>query len=250
VPSHSGHGVERARTGITAADGTSIGRSGAPPGDSAASFCRSRTSSRAARSRTRRSVRGRVFFAMPGMIACERMRHVALLRGINVGGKNKLPMTTLANLFTVEGATDVTTFIQSGNVVFDAPKKLADTLAGRIERRIEKELSLRVPVVLRSAVEIAAVVARNPFLAAGHDPDALHVMFLAAQPTPAQARALDPSRSPGDELALVGRDLYLRLPNGVARTKLTNAYVDKALATVSTVRNWRTVLKLVELAAR
>lgn len=178
------------------------------------------------------------------------MRHVALLRGINVGGKNKLPMTTLASLFTGEGATGVTTFIQSGNVVFDAPTKLAGTLAARIERRIERELSLRVPVVLRSAAELAAVAARNPFLAAGADPDLLHVMFLAAQPTAAQARALDPARSPGDEFALVGRDLYLKLPNGVARTKLTNAYFDKALATVSTGRNWRTVLKLVELAAK
>ncbi|HEX9104811.1 MAG TPA: DUF1697 domain-containing protein, partial [Polyangia bacterium] len=160
------------------------------------------------------------------------MRHVALLRGINVGGKNKLPMATLSEMFRAEGATEVATFIQSGNVLFDAPKKLADTIGARIERRLERQLSLRVPVVLRSAAELAAVAARNPFLAAGADADALHVMFLAAQPTAAQARALDPARSPGDELVLVGRDLFLRLPNGVARTRLTNAYIDKTLATV------------------
>jgi uncharacterized protein (DUF1697 family) len=159
-------------------------------------------------------------------------------------------MTVLAEMFRVEGATDVATFIQSGNVLFDAPKKLADTIGARIERRIEKEVSLRVPVMLRSGAELAGVAARNPFLKAGAETDALHVMFLADPPTAALARALDPARSPGDEFALVGRDLYLRLPNGAARTRLTNAYFDKALATVSTVRNWRTVLKLVELAAR
>ncbi len=177
------------------------------------------------------------------------MRHVALLRGINVGGKNKLPMATLVEMFRVEGAAGVTTFIQSGNVVFDAPVKLAGAIGAGVERRIEQQLSLRVPVVLRSAAELAAAVERNPFVAARVDEDELHVMFLAARPTPAQARALDPARSPGDQFALVGRDLYLRLPNGVARSKLTNAYFDKALATVSTARNWRTVLKLLELAS-
>lgn len=176
------------------------------------------------------------------------MRHVAFLRGINVGGKNKLPMATLAAMFSAEGAREVATFIQSGNVVFAAPKKLADEMGARIERRIGKEVGLRVPVVLRSADELAGVAANNPFLRAGCDEDQLHVMFLAARPTAAQARALDPARSPGDEFALVGRDLYLRLPNGVARTKLTNAYFDKALATVATARNWRTVLKLIELS--
>jgi len=178
------------------------------------------------------------------------MRHVALLRGINVGGKNKLPMATLAEMFRREGASDVSTFIQSGNVVFTAPARLAATVGARIEQRIAKELELRVPVVLRSSAELAAVVARNPFLAARADEDELHVMFLAATPTAAQARALDPTRSPGDELALVGRDLYLRLPNGMARTKLTNAWVDKVLATVGTARNWRTVRTLAELATR
>lgn len=170
------------------------------------------------------------------------------MRGINVGGKNKLPMATLAALFTGEGATDVSTFIQSGNVLFAAPAKLAATIGARIERQLDKQLGLRVPVVLRSARELADAAARNPFLRSGVDEDELHLMFLADKPAAKLAAALDASRSPGDELALVGRDLYLRLPNGAGRTKLTNAYVDKTLATVSTQRNWRTVLELCELA--
>ena len=176
------------------------------------------------------------------------MTYVALLRGINVGGKNKLPMATLAKIFSDEKCVEVSTFIQSGNVIFDAPKKDAATIGARVTRRIAGELGLDVPVVIRAAGELATVPARNPF--AGADENELHVMFLADAPPPSRARALDPARSPGDSFALVGRDLYLRLPNGVGRTKLSNAYFDKALDTVSTGRNWRTVLKLIELSAR
>ncbi|HEY1586313.1 MAG TPA: DUF1697 domain-containing protein [Polyangia bacterium] len=158
-------------------------------------------------------------------------------------------MVTLSAMFAAEGATSVTTFIQSGNVVFDAPAKRAATIAARITAEIEKKLGLRVPLVLRSATEMAQAAARNPFVAAGVDDNELHLMFLAAEPAAKLVAALDANRSPGDSFALVGRDVYLRLPNGVARTKLTNAYFDKALATVSTMRNWRTVLKLCELAA-
>jgi uncharacterized protein (DUF1697 family) len=176
--------------------------------------------------------------------------YVALLRGINVGGKNLLPMKALADMFRDEGATDVSTFIASGNVIFDAAPKLAAGLAPRIERRIAADFDLRVPVVLRSAAELATAVAKNPFVARGADENQLFVMFLADAPAAQATRALDPKRSPPDEFALVGRDLYLRLPNGAARTKLTNAYFDKALATVGTARNWRTTRKLLELATR
>ncbi|HEY2749015.1 MAG TPA: DUF1697 domain-containing protein [Polyangia bacterium] len=174
---------------------------------------------------------------------------MALLRGINIGGKNKLAMPALADMFRDEGAADVTTFIASGNVLFDAPKKLAVTLAPRIERRIAADFALRVPVMLRSGGELAAAVARNPFVARGADENELFVMFLAAKPSGAADRALDPKRSPPDEFALVGKELYLRLPNGAARTKLTNAYFDKMLGTIGTARNWRTTRKLAELCA-
>ncbi len=178
------------------------------------------------------------------------MTHVALLRGINVGGKNALAMSALTKLFTDEGCANVSTFIQSGNVIFDAPGRHVSPACARIEQRIEKELGLRVPIVNRSAAALAAVAARNPFLKAGQDSDALHVLFLKDAPAARLGRALDPARSPGDQFALVGSEVYLCCPNGVARTRLTNGYFDKALATISTGRNWRTVLKLIALAAR
>jgi uncharacterized protein (DUF1697 family) len=174
-------------------------------------------------------------------------RHVALLRGINVGGKNKLPMADLARIFTEAGGSDVRTFIQSGNVVFAASPKLAGRIAAIVSREITGSFGLRVPIVLRGADELREAVARNPFLKKGIDPDWLHVGFLAEAPDKAHAASLDPERSPGDSFVLRGREIYLHVPNGMARTKLTNAWLDSKLATTSTFRNWRTVLKLLEM---
>ena len=86
-------------------------------------------------------------------------------------------------------------------------------------------------------------------MAAGAETDKLHVVFLADLPDGAHVEALDPNRSPSDEFAVLGREIYLHCPNGLARTKLTNNYFDSRLSTTSTMRNWRTVLKLLELSA-
>ena len=108
--------------------------------------------------------------------------HVALLRGINVGGKNMLPMATLVELFAAAGCTDVRTYIQSGNVVFAASAKIAARLGVVLTKAIERELGLSVPLVLRSADELAAAAAQNPFVKQGVDEDALHLAFLADAP--------------------------------------------------------------------
>jgi uncharacterized protein (DUF1697 family) len=173
--------------------------------------------------------------------------HVALLRGINVGGKNALPMKELTRLFTAEGCSDVQTYIQTGNVVFRAKPGLARKIASAMAAAIVDRFELKVPVVTRTLEELQKAVKSNPYLRAGKDPAALHLMFLADEPSKARVAALDPKRSPGDEFSVRGRDIYLWLPNGAGRSKLTNAYFDSKLGTVSTGRNWRTVLKLIEL---
>jgi uncharacterized protein (DUF1697 family) len=170
---------------------------------------------------------------------------IALLRGINVGGKHILPMKELAALFTACGCTDVETYIQSGNVLFRTKRK-PEKLAAAIERAIAERYGFEVPVVTRTATELHGVARKNPFLAAGADPATLGVAFLAKLPGAARVAALDPKRSPPDEFAVRGRDVYLRLPNGFAKTKLTNAYLDTTLGTVSTARNWRTLLALMQ----
>ena len=175
-------------------------------------------------------------------------RHVALLRGINVGGTRSLPMKELAELCTAAGCTEVQTYIQSGNVVFAAPKPLLAKFPAVLAAAILKKFKIEVPVVVRSANDLARVVRANPFLPKGIEHDWLHVAFLAEAPTPEQVASLDPARSPGDAWVVVERDMYLHLPRGAGQSKLTNQYLDSRLKTVSTVRNWRTVLKLLELA--
>jgi uncharacterized protein (DUF1697 family) len=176
-------------------------------------------------------------------------RHVALLRGINVGGKNMLPMKELAGIFATAGCTDVMTYIQSGNVVFCAEGKVAKGLSEAITTQVEKQFGLKVPVVLRSTAEMGAVIRGNPFLKAGAAEEMMHVLFLADNPSADLVAGLDAERSAPDDFVVVGRDIYMKLVTGAAKTKLTNAYFDSKLKTVSTMRNWRTVLKLAEMMA-
>ncbi len=171
-------------------------------------------------------------------------RYVALLRGINVGGKNMLPMKALAGMFVEAGCWEVSTYIQSGNVVFGADANTIAGLGAVITRQMEAQFGLQVPVVVRSAAELQTVIEGNPFLKEGADMEMQHVCFLAHLPSGEMVAALDVGRSTPDEFAVVGREIYMQLPNGVARTKLTNAYFDAKLKALSTMRNWRTVLKL------
>jgi uncharacterized protein (DUF1697 family) len=173
------------------------------------------------------------------------MQHLALLRGINVGGKAILPMKDLVAIFSASGATAIQTYIQSGNVLFDATDPAA--VAALVTAEIAARFAYPGRIVLRSAAELAAAYRANPFAKAGAPLEMLHVYFLADQPSPTAIKSLDPDRSPGDSFTVLGRDIFLHLPNGMARTKLTNAYFDTKLNTVSTARNWKTVAKLVEM---
>lgn len=178
------------------------------------------------------------------------MTHVALLRGINVGGNNKLPMAELVKLVEAAGGRDVSTYIQSGNAIFQASAAVAKRMPAALAAAIAKHHRLAIPVVTRTGAELAAILAANPFVHAGVLPEKLHVMFLAATPTPKAIATLDPARSPPDEFVVHGAHVYVHFANGSGRTKLTNAYIDGKLATTSTMRNWNTVRALAELAAR
>lgn len=175
------------------------------------------------------------------------LTHVALLRGINVGGKNKVAMKELAGMFSGCGCSDVATFIQSGNVIFCASKPVAAKLAAQVTSLIEERLGLKIPVVLRTTAELAAVVHNNPFVKKGVDENELAVSFLAGTPDAEGIAKLDPHRSPPDEFVVEGREIYMRCPNGMGRSKLTSAYFDTRLKTVGTVRNWRTIRSLLEM---
>src|SRR5437763_10413034 len=111
-------------------------------------------------------------------------RYVALLRGINVGGANMLPMKDLTGMFVSAGCDNVQTYIQSGNVIFDAAPDVAGRLAGVIEKQIAKRYGLRIPVVLRTAEELGCIARTNPYLEQGSAEDILHIVFLADLPAP------------------------------------------------------------------
>lgn len=173
--------------------------------------------------------------------------YVALLRGVNVGGKNKLPMKDLVSICGAAGCVNVSSYIQSGNVIFSAAPKEAARLPALISAQIEKRFGHKPPLILRTKEQLEEAFHNNPFIKMGAPEETLHVMFLANEPTPASVASLDAQRSPPDTFIARGQEIYLRLPNGAGVSKLTNAYFDSKLTTISTVRNWRTVAKLLEL---
>ena len=174
--------------------------------------------------------------------------HVALLRGINVGGHHKVPMAELRALFEQLGHTAVATYVQSGNVLFTSAAADEPTIVRAIATALHDRFGFDIPVVVRTTDELATAAARHPYASAQPDDAKLHLFFLAAAPAPEAIGKLDPARFAPDEFTLEGRHLYAHYPNGAGRSKLTNAPIERALGTTATARNWRTVTKLLALA--
>lgn len=157
-------------------------------------------------------------------------------------------MKELAAMFEDAGCVKVQTYIQSGNVLFQCEPALAEDVPNLVSVEVLSRFGIKVPIMTLTANELGDIVRSNPFMAAGADPDKLHVVFLAHRRDEASFRSLDPNRSPGDDFAASGRHVYLHCPNGLARTRLTNSYFDSRLSATSTTRNWRTTVKLLEMA--
>jgi uncharacterized protein (DUF1697 family) len=172
--------------------------------------------------------------------------YVALLRGINVGGKHKLPMKDLTELYVKAGCSQVKTYIQSGNVVFQT-KGSAEPVCAKVSAAIEKTFGFSPPIILRTTDEMEKVTRNNPFLKAGAPEVELHVLFLADVPKRADVESLSQYSFPPDEFIVRGKEVYLRLPNGFGTSKLAAMRFDAKLHTVVTARNWRTVNQLLEI---
>ena len=162
---------------------------------------------------------------------------IGLLRAVNVGGR-KLSTASVVEAVGSIGGKDARTYLQSGNVVFSGSRAVASGLSGALS----SAAGFDVPVLLRSAADMAAVVSGQPL---DGPESAWHVTFLSAAP---KASALDPSAYGGDTFAVAGREVYLRTPGGYGRTKLNNAFFERKLGVVATTRNWRTVCALAEMA--
>jgi uncharacterized protein (DUF1697 family) len=173
--------------------------------------------------------------------------HVAMLRGINLGGRRRVPMAELRTLLTDAGYEDVRTYVQSGNIVLGSPAKPAE-----VERELQTLISERfgfdVPVVVRSRAQLAAVVKADPLGDVADDPKRYQVSFLSAKPKAAVVRALEAADVAPEQVAVSGREIYAWHPEGVARSKLWNALAGKDLGVTATARNWTTVTTLLEMA--
>ena len=170
---------------------------------------------------------------------------VALLRGINLGSRNRVPMAGLREVFADAGCEAVTTYIQSGNVVFAKRASDRRALARRLERAVREVFDVTAPVVLRTAAELAGVIRSHPF---GRDTAHTAVTFLAEKPDRAAVRRLEALDVAPDRVEVAGSDVYLHYPNGFQGARLTGAVLERTLGLAGTARNWRTVTRLAELA--
>jgi uncharacterized protein (DUF1697 family) len=171
---------------------------------------------------------------------------VALIRGINVGGRSKLSMTELRSTLSDAGFPDVRTHIQSGNLLItpsSGPKQLVETL----EQIIEDRFGMTVRVITRTRKQLEDIIERNPFVEPDIKPSSLHAIFLESAPAAGRVADLDPDRSPPDRFAVSGTEVYLRYPNGSGRSKLSLDYFERKLEVSGTARNWNTVTRLSEL---
>ena len=175
--------------------------------------------------------------------------YAALLRAVNLGGKSRLPMSDLRDICMELGLRDPVTYIQSGNVIFEAEAAQLRELPSRMTAAIEQRFGFRTEVILRSAAELRDVIRRNPFAErAASDPAKLLVVFLASDPgeeSRAKLRSIDTEK---EELHPSGAELYIWYPEGMGRSRLTNATLERACTTTGTARNWNTVERLCALA--
>jgi len=173
---------------------------------------------------------------------------ICLLRGVNVGGSNKISMQALREICLSLRLRGPQTYIQSGNLVFGTAERDLDKLAARIEDRIEKGHGFRSRVILRTVAEMRDVVARNPFAERkGLNPSKLIVSFLLEAPNVETRNRLAAINVGPEELRHHGRELYIYFPDGMGRSKLP-AVLDRTLKAPATARNWNTVNKLLAMA--
>ena len=172
---------------------------------------------------------------------------IAFLRGINVGGRNILPMKDLKALLKEIGCNDILTYIQSGNVVFSHKEHRADVLEEKITAAIAIDFDFDPKVMLLSADQLNAAMEGNPFPSGEGDPKTLHLFFLNGDAVDIDLHTMDALKNSSESYQLTGHVFYLHAPDGIGRSKLA-AKVEKCLGVPVTARNWRTVEKVLQLA--
>ncbi len=176
-------------------------------------------------------------------------RYIAILRGINVSGAKPVKMEALRKSFQNIGFTDVTTYIQSGNVVFTASETETTKLAAQIAAAIKTDFGFEVAVIVLSASELRTIIENNPLNNGTNDTAFLHVTFLAENPAAFNLSEIE-ARKQGDEAIVIdGKAVYLYCPHGYGKTKLTNTFLESKLKVAATTRNWKTTCELLRMTA-
>jgi uncharacterized protein (DUF1697 family) len=173
--------------------------------------------------------------------------YVVLLRGINIGPRNRIAMPALREALGEAGFDDVATYVQSGNVVLTSGAK-PDAVRRKVEQVVEKQFDLEIPVVVRTKAELAAVVKRNPLAKVATEPKRYQVSFLEKKLPANTLKELEAVAAPTEQVVAHGREVYAWHPAGVARSKLWAKLAGKGLGVTATARNWTTVEALLELA--
>lgn len=175
--------------------------------------------------------------------------YIALLRGINVSGKNKIKMVELKQLFLNMGLTEVVTYIQSGNVIFSAEETKTSIIEQLIIDQIKKHLNYSIHVLVLKKVELETVFKSNPFIEnTSIDIKKLCTTFLKTTPTEEGILKVKSLAAEDELLVFKDKTAYLYCPNGFGRTKLSNNNIENKLNTTATTRNWNTITKLIALS--
>jgi len=178
------------------------------------------------------------------------MKYISVLRGINVGGKNKIRMVDLKDLYEESGLENVATYIQSGNVIFDTEDTDIAGISMRIERAIQSSHGLNIPVDVRTREDYIKIHESCPYqesLIEENDTKVL-VSFLSGEAASDKISEIESYASLPEQIKVIGNVVYLYCPNGYGRSKLSNNFIESRLGLVATTRNWKTIRKLVELS--
>jgi len=179
------------------------------------------------------------------------MKYISLLRGINVSGQKSIKMADLKSLFEKHGLTNIVTYIQSGNVIFESEETDRDKLCSEIEKFIEKKYKFHVPVDIRTSQDFGEIIKSCPYNPINLEKDGTKVLVSFLSSKPAKKKVEDFMRfvvAP-EKVVFLGQEVYLYCPNGYGKSKLNNNLLENKLGLKATTRNWKSVLKLFELVA-
>jgi uncharacterized protein (DUF1697 family) len=175
--------------------------------------------------------------------------YLSLLRGINVSGQKTVKMDALKEMYEDLHFVNVRTYIQSGNVIFEGKKSNRKDLEMLISNQLQKHFGFEVPVIILESGELKDITARNPYRDdMTKDISYMHVTFLSSKPAPVTLATINKVASPGEELTITDKAVYLYCPNGYGKTKLTTTFLEKTLKVGATTRNWKTALELLNIA--